>query len=97
MAEFDAFAPNYDAGMDNPLKRLVGESADDFMALKVSWLLENLRRAGLVGERQSDDNLELLDYGCGAGLLLRHLRRAQFPGRLRGCDVSAAMLTEACK
>jgi ubiquinone/menaquinone biosynthesis C-methylase UbiE len=92
MAEFDAYAANYDAGMDNPLKRMAGASADDFIALKVDWLLEDLRRSGLATDGA---NVELLDYGCGAGLFLRHLRRAGFGGRLTGCDIAQAMLAEA--
>lgn len=89
-AEFDAFANAYDAGMDNPLKRMVGDSADDFIELKVRWLLRDLGR-----ERSTAKSLTLFDYGCGAGLFLRHLRRARFAGRLHGGDISGAMLEEA--
>ena len=92
MAEFDAYAGNYDAGMDNPLKRMVGASADDFIALKVDWLLADLRRGGLAAD---GGRVALLDYGCGAGLFLRHLRWAGFAGQLTGCDIAQAMLAEA--
>ncbi|MBV8408746.1 MAG: hypothetical protein JOY64_14015, partial [Alphaproteobacteria bacterium] len=65
-AEFDRHAVGYDGGLDNPVKRLLGNSADQFIAVKARWLLR--REPGLKSGR-----LALLDYGCGAGDLLRVL------------------------
>ena len=39
-AEFDRHAARYDGGLDNPVKRLMGNSADQFIAVKarvVAW------------------------------------------------------------
>jgi 2-polyprenyl-3-methyl-5-hydroxy-6-metoxy-1,4-benzoquinol methylase len=85
--EFDEYAAGYDAGMSNPLKRLVGSSPADFLRVKVRWLLADLRRWGrLTG------TATLLDYGCGPGDFLAELVAAGLPGRPAGCDVSGRML-----
>lgn len=83
-AEFDAIAPGYDAGMSDPLKRVVGGSADTFLEHKADWLLRNL----VLGGR-------LLDFGCGTGGFLRALRRRGAPLELVGCDVANGMIEEA--
>jgi len=44
-AEFDRHAVNYDGGLDNPIKRLLGDTADQFIAVKARWLLR--REKGL--------------------------------------------------
>lgn len=89
--EFDEHAEGYEAGMDNPLKALAGDSADDFVAVKVRWLLRRWP------ELASSPGLEILDYGCGIATLLRLLREAGVPGRLTGTDVSTGMLREAAR
>ena len=43
-AEFDAYAADYDAGMDNPLKKRLGSDAASFVEVKVDWLLGAMRR-----------------------------------------------------
>jgi SAM-dependent methyltransferase len=83
-AEFDAFAPGYDAGMSDPVKRLVGGSADTFLEHKAAWLLRHLPVAG-----------RLLDFGCGTGGFLRALGRRGAPAELVGCDVASGMIEEA--
>ena len=93
-AEFDKHAATYDGGLDNPIKRLMGNSPDQFIAVKARWLLR--REKGL-----RDGGLSLLDYGCGAGDLMRVLAelignkgaRAAFSG----CDVSTGMLAEVAR
>ena len=47
-AEFDKHAAGYDGGLDNPIKRLIGSSPDDYIAVKARWLLrrEKALRAG---------------------------------------------------
>jgi SAM-dependent methyltransferase len=90
-AEFDAHAEGYDAGMENPLKALAGDSADDFVAVKIRWLLR------CWPELSTSGDLSLLDYGCGVATLLRLLRTAGVPGRLTGTDVSTGMLREAAR
>jgi len=93
-AEFDKHAASYDGGLDNPIKRMMGDQADQFIAVKARWLLR--REPGL-----KTGGLALLDYGCGAGDLMRVLAglignegvRAVFTG----CDVSTGMLAEVSR
>jgi SAM-dependent methyltransferase len=88
-AEFDKHAAAYDGGLDNPVKRALGD-ADSFLAVKARWLLRQepaLRGGGL----------DLLDYGCGAGDLMRVLAGLGARGTFTGCDVSVGMLDEAAR
>jgi SAM-dependent methyltransferase len=88
-AEFDKHAADYDGGLDNPVKRALGD-ADSFIAVKARWLLRHepgLRRGGV----------SLLDYGCGAGDLMRVLAGLGGRGPFTGCDVSTGMLAEAAR
>lgn len=89
-AEFDRHAATYDGGLDNPIKRMMGDSADQFIAVKARWLLRQepgLRRGGL----------DLLDYGCGAGDMMRVLAGLGARAGFTGCDVSVGMLEEAAR
>src|SRR5207249_2570321 len=86
-AEFDSFAPDYDGGMGDPLKRLFGGTADVFLEHKADWLRRNLAPAG-----------RLLDLGCGAAGFLRALRRSGAPLELVGraaIDANAELLSAA--
>jgi ubiquinone/menaquinone biosynthesis C-methylase UbiE len=74
--------------MENPLKALLGQSADEYMSVKVDWLLS---RFAWLSNRPT----RILDYGCGAGTFLRLLAEAAPNASLSGCDVSADMLAEA--
>jgi SAM-dependent methyltransferase len=88
-AEFDKHAETYDGGLDNPVKRALGD-ADSFLAVKARWLLRQepaLRGGGL----------DLLDYGCGAGDLMRVLAGLGARAGFTGCDVSVGMLDEAAR
>jgi len=87
-AEFDKHAATYDGGLDHPVKRLMGQSADQFIAVKARWLLR--REKGL-----RDGKLRLLDYGCGVGDLMRVLAGLGARASFSGCDVSTGMLAEA--
>ena len=89
-AEFDKHAAGYDGGLDNPIKRLIGSSPDDYIAVKARWLLR--REKALRG-----GGLSLLDYGCGAGDLMRVLVSLGARASFTGCDVSSGMLTEAAR
>ena len=90
MSEFDRYASTYDGGLNNPVKRMMGRSADQFIAVKARWLLR--RETGL-----RDGSLDLLDYGCGAGDLMRLLADLGARTNFTGCDVSEGMLAEAGK
>jgi SAM-dependent methyltransferase len=89
-AEFDRHAASYDGGLDNPVKRMLGSSADQFIAVKARWLL---RREPAL----KTGALAVLDYGCGAGDLLRVLAELGARASFTGCDVSGGMLAEAGK
>jgi SAM-dependent methyltransferase len=89
-AEFDQHAATYDGGLDNPIKRMMGNSADQFIAVKARWLM---RREKAL----KDGTLDVLDYGCGAGDMMRVLAGMGARARFSGCDVSEGMLEEAAK
>jgi 2-polyprenyl-3-methyl-5-hydroxy-6-metoxy-1,4-benzoquinol methylase len=89
-AEFDKHAASYDGGLDNPIKRMLGDQADQFIAVKARWLLR--REPGL-----KTGGLALLDYGCGAGDLMRVLAKMGARASFTGCDVSTGMLAEVGK
>lgn len=89
-AEFDQHAATYDGGLDNPVKRMMGDSADQFLAVKARWLL---RREKAL----RDGTLDVLDYGCGAGDMMRVLAGLGARARFTGCDVSEGMLGEVAR
>jgi len=92
-AEFDAFAPGYNAGMEDPLKRLIGPSADVFLDYKASWLMDFLQKQ----QPAAPSPLDFLDFGCGTGGFLRSLQSMGFNAAFQGCDISAKMLEEAVR
>jgi ubiquinone/menaquinone biosynthesis C-methylase UbiE len=96
-AEFDQFAAGYNAGMDNPIKKMVGHNPDIFIEVKARWLLANLAQHTARAQLLAAVPQCLLDFGCGAGLFLRVLRRMGFAGVLHGCDISSDMLAEAVR
>jgi SAM-dependent methyltransferase len=89
-AEFDRHAADYDGGLDNPIKRMMGNSQDQFIAVKARWLL---RREPALKQ----GSLDLLDYGCGTADLLRVLAGLGARAAFTGCDVSTGMLAEVAK
>jgi 2-polyprenyl-3-methyl-5-hydroxy-6-metoxy-1,4-benzoquinol methylase len=89
-AEFDKHAAAYDGGLDNPIKRMIGSSPDDYIAVKARWLMR--RESGVAA-----GGLGLLDYGCGAGDLMRVLATLGARASMTGCDVSTGMLAEAAR
>lgn len=90
-AEFDAYALDYVGGTENPVKRLVGGTLESFLAVKVRWLMAELRRRPLTINAAS---ARLLDFGCGTGEMLQLLRSEGWTGELEGCDVSTLMLRQ---
>jgi SAM-dependent methyltransferase len=90
--EFDAYAADYGAGMDNPVKALLGTSADDFVAIKLRWLL---RRFPFL--RHQGRFFRILDYGCGTATLLRLMTAQGLAATLLGCDISSGMLHQAAE
>jgi SAM-dependent methyltransferase len=95
VTEFDSYADGYDAGMDNPLKRLLGNDPAAYLRVKIDWMMRDLCRRP-VGSLMADPP-RLLDFGCGHGLFLKVLVEAGFAGELHGCDVSREMLSGAAR
>ena len=89
-AEFDDYAAEYQGGLDNPVKRMMGSSPDQFIAVKTRWLMRRepkLRTGGLA----------VLDYGCGVGSLMRVLAETGARAEFTGCDISTGMLRQVEK
>ncbi|TAJ36039.1 MAG: class I SAM-dependent methyltransferase [Reyranella sp.] len=89
-AEFDEYAAEYQGGLDNPIKRMMGSSPDQFIAVKARWLLRRepqLLKGGLA----------VLDYGCGVGSLMRVLAQLGAKASFTGCDISTGMLEQVAK
>ncbi len=95
-AEFDKFAEGYSGGGDNPIKRLFGADLSGFLGVKVNWFLEHVGDLTASLDK-AEEELRLLDFGCGNGELLKLLKGAGFKGRLSGCDVSPEMIREGRK
>lgn len=88
--EFDAYSSNYAAGMDDPLKSMLGDSAEQFVEVKLRWLLR--RHPALL---DAATRSRFLDYGCGTATLLRLMAEHGARASLAGCDISRGMLEEA--
>lgn len=78
MAEFDGFATNYKELVSDSV-RISGESSDYFAAYKAAYVASRVAPP-------SDGRL--LDYGCGVGLLSRHLKNCLTEMQIDGFDVS---------
>jgi SAM-dependent methyltransferase len=93
-AEFDGFADNYTAGCDDRLKTLIGCSQQQFLSVKLDFLLRSLDRTGLSAD---DPNVRYLDFGCGTGDFVNLVAQRPVQWSLEGCDVSGGMLQEAAR
>jgi SAM-dependent methyltransferase len=89
-AEFDEYAAEYQGGLDNPVKRMMGSTPDQFIAVKARWLLHREPALGAGG-------LSVLDYGCGVGSLMRVLIGLGARASFTGCDISTGMLRQVEK
>jgi 2-polyprenyl-3-methyl-5-hydroxy-6-metoxy-1,4-benzoquinol methylase len=84
-AEFDAVAANYRQMVDESVG-ITGENSDYFAAYKANYITRRVASRHASGK--------ILDYGCGVGLLARHLKRC-LPGmRVDGFDVSESSLEQ---
>lgn len=86
--EFDAYAADYDALLEDPVRRRFAPGNTFFVSRKVEVMLQLLRAAG-----RDSRSLRWLDVGCGRGELIQKAR-AHFRD-VRGCDVSAGMVERA--
>jgi 2-polyprenyl-3-methyl-5-hydroxy-6-metoxy-1,4-benzoquinol methylase len=79
LAEFDSFSANYQELVSQSI-RITGESSNYFADYKAEYLARKCAPP-LRGK--------LLDYGCGVGLLSRHLKCRLNHVRIDGFDVSS--------
>ncbi len=75
--EFDAFASSYQEHLDHSV-RISGDTSDYFAAYKASYIVRKIAPRGG----------KLLDYGCGVGLLARHLKLRLPDAQIDGFDIS---------
>jgi len=85
--EFDAYAERY-RELHRDSVRASGEDPDYFAGYKMAWM------ARALGERATAA-LDVLDFGCGVGAALPHLRRGMPAARVTGVDVSGRSLALA--
>ena len=86
-AEFDAYAANYDAALNQGLA-LTGESKEYYAAGRVKWLRSRLARHG-------SQPASCLDFGCGTGTSAEFLRSGLGVAQYLGFDPSADSIVQA--
>ncbi len=84
-SEFDRFAAEYEALLRANV-RISGEEPDFFAAYKIVELERSL------GERAARQPRSILDFGCGVGNSIVHLRRHFPDAEIVGVDVSGKSL-----
>lgn len=88
--EFDQYAGRYDA-MHRESIRASGEPPEYFAAYKATYIGRHMRKQATAGGQA----IEVLDFGCGVGNSLAHLRR-EFPdAKIHGADPSAESIRRA--
>jgi SAM-dependent methyltransferase len=87
LAEFDAVAENYEAALQQGLKAS-GESSEYFALGRIHWLKRRLAsyRTSLGGIRKA------IDFGCGTGNSIPHLRQILGAESVVGLDPSLQSL-----
>ena len=89
MAEFDEYADGYKAGMEDPIKRAIGDSHERFLRIKLDQIHSDL------GESDLEKPLTYLDFGCGEGAFLSLVSEAHAQWDINGYDISEKMLKQA--
>ncbi|MBM7484079.1 SAM-dependent methyltransferase [Bradyrhizobium sp. USDA 3686] len=93
MTEFDRYRDGYSAQIDSAIA-FSGQPQDFFTRAKARYLLNAFSKF----RSQSDISLrplDVLDIGCGQGLIHPHLRPAQSGIKLTGIDVAGTVIEEA--
>jgi SAM-dependent methyltransferase len=93
MTEFDRYRDGYSAQIDSAIA-FSGQPQDFFTRAKARYLLDAFSKL----RSQSDNSLrplDVLDIGCGQGLIHPHLRPAQSGIKLTGIDVAGTVIEEA--
>lgn len=84
LAEFDAFAAQYDAALQQGLSAS-GENKDYFARGRLMWLAGRLEQMHFTAER-------VLDFGCGTGSAAPFLLECLHAKSILGVDVSESSL-----
>jgi SAM-dependent methyltransferase len=87
VAQFDTYAGDYDAALEQGL-RLSGEGSGFFAAARAAWLGRRLAELGATPRT-------ILDFGCGTGSATPFLLALSGAERLVGTDVSPVSLDVA--
>lgn len=88
-AEFDAFAGDYDAAINEGLK-FTGEKKEYFAETRIQWLKERLAQKGFQPR-------SCLDFGCGTGTSASLLQEGLGLEQYTGFDPSSESIAEARK
>ncbi|HMO37137.1 MAG TPA: class I SAM-dependent methyltransferase [Gemmatales bacterium] len=88
-AEFDAFAGDYDAALQQGLS-VSGESKEYFAQGRIQLLQKHLGRLKFFPQH-------VLDYGCGTGTSVPLLHQITGVEKVHGIDISAESIREAEK
>lgn len=86
-AEFDAYAANYDAALNQGLS-LTGEAKEYYADGRVQWMKRRLHESGM-------QPLSCLDFGCGTGTSATFLRDGLGALHYTGYDPSADSIEQA--
>jgi SAM-dependent methyltransferase len=89
LADFDAYATDYDAALDRGL-RASGQSREWFAQRRIEWLRRCLRNFPLPSPLA-------LDFGCGTGSAVPFLKEVPGLTRLLGVDVSTRSIEVAAR
>lgn len=90
MREFDQFRETYSADIDSAV-RFSGQPHAFFTKAKSDLIVP------LISEHFPEQSVDVLDIGCGHGLVHPYLLKARPDLRLRGADVAADVIDEARK
>ncbi|MBR0759517.1 SAM-dependent methyltransferase [Bradyrhizobium japonicum USDA 38] len=93
MTEFDQYRDGYSAQIDDAIA-FSGQPQDFFTRAKARYLLDTFSKVRSQNGTSSKP-LDVLDIGCGHGLIHPHLRPAQPGIKLTGIDVAGTVIEEA--
>lgn len=85
--EFDQYKDHYGANIDDSIA-FAGQEHDFYLKLKADHLNNLIDKSF-----ESDDVVNILDIGCGHGLLHKHLDKPRY--NIKACDPAASVIEEA--
>ncbi|WP_407188732.1 class I SAM-dependent methyltransferase [Bradyrhizobium centrosematis] len=94
MTEFDQYREGYSQQIDNAVA-FSGQPQDFFTRAKARYLLDEFATFRAQRRMAPSQPLDVLDIGCGQGLIHPHLRPAESGIKLTGIDVAGSVIEEA--